>query len=114
MTKKDSGNALMMTSTSIGKGKMKPEIVRPIDSGNYLIVEIFQDEKRTDTRRIEHPLLKNVEYLNENNQFSTQAVKLDEAEFFIRLQKKGITKIKIIETINHKTSNQWQTFTITP
>lgn len=114
MTKTDSGNAVVITSTNIGKGTMKPEILRPIDSGNFLTVEIYQDGKRSDIRHIEHPLLKNVEYVNENNQFSTQTVTLQEAEFFIRLQKKGTTKIKIGETINHKTANQWQTFTITP
>ncbi len=113
MTKKTTGNTIAIISTTKSYGKLKPQMERPIDAGNYLTLEVFQNDKVVQTFREAHPLLKNVEYLNENNQYISQKVTPDEGEFFIRLQKKsGATKIKIWETLQDKPKKELQTFTL--
>ncbi|WP_309642149.1 hypothetical protein [Flavobacterium sp.] len=111
MTKKANQNTIEIISTTKSNGKMKPEIERPIDSENYLTLEIFENDNLVQTKRVEHPLLKNVEYLNDNNQYVSKQVDLDDAEFFIRLQKKeGFTKVRIWETLKDTPKKELQTF----
>ena len=113
MTKNANQNTIAIISTTKTSGKMKPEIERPISSENYLTLEIFENDKLVQTKRVEHPLHKNVEYLNDNNQYVSKQVDLDDAEFFIRLQKKaGFTKVRIWETLKDKPNKELQTFTI--
>lgn len=51
---------------------------------------------------IEHPLFKNIEYLNERNEYQMKFVVLKEAEFFIREQKASeYWQIKIRESLNN-------------
>ena len=112
ITKNAARNTIAIISTAKSNGKMKTEIERPISSENYLTLEIFENNNLILTKRIEHPLLKNVEYLNESNQYVSKEVDLDDAEFFIRLQKnQGSTKIRILETLKSK-PNELQTFTL--
>ncbi len=113
VTKNAARNVIAIISTAKSYGKMKAEIEKPISSENYLTIEIFQNERLVQTKRVEHPLLKYVEYPNENNQYVSKQLDLDEAEFFIRLQKKqGSTKIRISETLKNKSINELQTFTL--
>jgi hypothetical protein len=104
-------NTIEIISTTKATGKMKADLNRPIDPENHLTLEILENNQIVKTLRIEHPLYKSVEYLNENNQYISKQVTADEGEFFIRIQKKALqTKVRVLETLKGKTKNELQTF----
>jgi len=112
--RKDSNkNTIEIIATTKATGKMKADLERPIDPENHLTLEIIENNQLVKTLRIEHPLNKVVEYLNEKNQYVSKQVTAGEGEFFIRIQKKtGQSKIRVLETINGKTKNELQTFNL--
>ena len=73
----------------IDKIKVEGELKREDDSQNLaednLILEFIDHEKLVKTIVLPHPLQKNVEFA-EGNELKAKKVKLNEAEFFIRLQ----------------------------
>ena len=73
----------------IDKTKVEGELKRVDDSQNLaednLILEFIDHEKIVKTIVLPHPLQKNVEFA-EGNELKSKQVKLNEAEFFIRLQ----------------------------
>ena len=80
-----------------GSLKIKPENFSP--SGPYLRCILSNNQIPVDSLLLEHPLYKNVESVGGQHQFSRQAVKLDQAEFFIRFQKGSATHMKIVEKL---------------
>ena len=111
MRKDSNKNTIEIIATTKATGKMKADLERPIDPENHLTLEIIENNRLVKTLRVEHPLNKVVEYLNENNQYVSKQVTADEGEFFIRIQKKaGQTKVRVLETLNGKTKNELQTF----
>ena len=113
MRKDSNKNTIEIISTTKATGKMKADLERPIDPENHLTLEIIENNQLVKTLRVEHPLNKVVEYLNENNQYVSKQVTADEGEFFIRIQKKaGQSKIRVLETLNGKTKNELQTFNL--
>lgn len=113
MRKDSNKNTIEIIATTKATGKMKADLERPIDPENHLTLEIIENNQLVKTLRIEHPLNKVVEYLNEKNQYVSKQVTADEGEFFIRIQKKtGQSKIRVLETINGKTKNELQTFNL--
>jgi len=111
MQKGSKKNSIEIISTTKATGKMKADLERPIDPENHLTLEIIENNQLVKTLRVEHPLNKVVEYLNENNQYVSKQVTADESEFFIRIQKKaGQSKIRVLETLNGTTKNELQTF----
>jgi len=106
-------NSIEIISTTKATGKMKADLERPIDPENHLTLEIIENNQLVKTLRVEHPLNKIVEYLNDNNQYVSKQVIADEGEFFIRIQKKaGQSKIRVLETLNGNTKNELQTFNL--
>jgi hypothetical protein len=113
MRKGSNKNSIEIISTTKATGKMKADLERPIDPKNHLTLEIIENNQIVKTLRIEHPLNKVVEYLNDNNQYVSKQVTADEGEFFIRIQKKaGQSKIRVLETLNGNTKNELQTFNL--
>jgi hypothetical protein len=111
MRKGSNRNTIEIIGTNKATGKMKADLERPIDPENYLTLEIFENNQIVKTLRVEHPLIKFVEYLNENNQYISKQVTADEGEFFIRIQKKaGQTKVRILETLKDNTKTELQNF----
>jgi hypothetical protein len=111
MRKDSNKNTIEIISTTKATGKMKTDLERPIDPENHLTLEIIENNQLVKTIRVEHPLHKAVEYLNENNQYVSKQVTADEGEFFIRIQKKaGATKVRVLETLKGNTKNELQTF----
>ena len=106
-------NTIEIIATTKATGKMKADLERPIDPENHLTLEIIENNQLVKTLRVENPLNKVVEYLNENNQYVSKQVTADEGEFFIRIQKKaGQSKIRVLETLNGNTKNELQTFNL--
>ena len=113
MRKDSNKNTIEIIATTKATGKMKADLERPIDPENHLTLEIIENNQLVKTLRVEHPLNKVVEYLNENNQYVSKKVSTDEGEFFIRIQKKaGATKVRVLETLNGETKNELQTFNL--
>ena len=111
MQKGSNKNTIEIIATTKAIGKMKADLNRPIDPKNHLTLEIIENNQQVKTLRVEHPLHKVVEYLNENNQYVSKQVTADEGEFFIRIQKKTEeTKVRVLETLDGSTKNEWQTF----
>jgi ABC-type uncharacterized transport system permease subunit len=113
MQKGSNRNSIEIITTTKATGKMKADLLRPIDPENHLTLEIIENNQIVKTLHLEHPLKKIVEYLNENNQYVSKQVTADEGEFFIRIQKKaGQSKIRVLETFNGTTKNELQTFNL--
>jgi hypothetical protein len=113
MRKGSTKNSIEIIATTKATGKMKADLERPIDPENHLTLEIIENNQLVKTLRVEHPLNKIVEYLNDNNQYVSKQVIADEGEFFIRIQKKaGQSKIRVLETLNGNTKNELQTFNL--
>jgi hypothetical protein len=80
-----------------GTLKIRPK--DPVGSGPYLSCIFYADQIRLDSLHLEHPLYQQLEYVNEKKQFARKAVKLDQAEFFIRFQQSGANLLKIEERL---------------
>ena len=113
LQKKQPKNTVEILTTTKSTGKIKPETDRPISTGGSLTLEISQYSELIKTISIEHPLHKNVEYLDDDNKYKSKQVDLEEAEFFIRFQKRsGDAKIRVFETLKNNTKHELQTFTL--
>lgn len=53
---------------------------------NMLIFDLYENNILIKSYSIEHPLYKNVEFVDDNNNLKTKSIKLTTAEFFIRMQ----------------------------
>lgn len=58
-------------------------------SNNYLTCILYEDKLASDTIRLDHPLYKTFEYMNEKNEMTLKQMDVKEAEFFLRFQLKG-------------------------
>ena len=79
-------------------GTFKKHLIKNIESENFLSC-IVQNEKTgmNDSFYLDHPLYKEIEYLDEKNQFSKRNIKLKESEFFVRFEKKNYNSLVINE-----------------
>ena len=94
-------NKIELINKTIAAGHLKNSAEANVRSNNYLTCILFEDKVASDTIKLEHPLYKTFEYMNEKNEMSLKQMNVKEAEFFLRFQLKGkATTIKILETIN--------------
>ncbi|MBS1533819.1 MAG: hypothetical protein JST78_01985 [Bacteroidetes bacterium] len=100
-----------LISVTESKGKLKKNTETKNSLENYLTLEIISPEAPKQIIRIEHPLYKTVEYVNDEHKLTAQYVETDEADFFIRFQKTGNTQIKVFET-RKKQTKELKTFKI--
>jgi hypothetical protein len=68
-----------------GEGNLKKEVYDSQANNKLIIKQLDSQKKEVVKLSIDHPLLKVVEFVNESNSFETKFVKLEEAEFFIRI-----------------------------
>jgi hypothetical protein len=80
-------------------GTLKSKEQGSLGPGPYLNCILFQDKTRLDSIRLEHPLFKSMEFINDQNRLSRQAVQLAQAEFFIRFQQGNANRLKIEERL---------------
>ena len=92
-------SSIELVSTTKSIGKFKNDNLDHIDSENYLTFDLYEQDQLINTILLEHPLYKNVEYV-EGNTFATKSIELNTEEFFVRIQMKGNSnKIKVSETL---------------
>lgn len=79
------------------------------DYGNYLTIDVYEQNKLINTIIIEHPLYKRVEYFD-GNVLTSKSIELAEQDFFIRMQMTGkSTKIRIYETLKNTIKKEMTT-----
>ncbi|MFZ6011502.1 MAG: hypothetical protein ACOYXT_14225 [Bacteroidota bacterium] len=99
MTTDSAGNHavnLLQKKIVAGTYKATPEIKYV---AGYLLVTQWDNHQELQRQEVEHPLIKQVEFINDQNQFERKLVALKEADFFIRLQLQPAAKFIRIEEI---------------
>ncbi len=94
----ESGNNIEVLKIIKKPGTLKTRWIENIKSENYLNC-IAVDEKNNikDSFSIDHPLYKEIESLDEKNQFFKRKINLKESEFFVRFEKKNYDYLIIKE-----------------
>ena len=80
-------------------GTLKTSPTRAFQARPHLSCILYAGSLRQDSIMLEHPLFKQVEYVNEQDQLQQKAIKLDQAEFFIRFQPGSADQLKIEERL---------------
>jgi hypothetical protein len=98
---------LNLTKTLIREGMLKP-VFNKTNLSNYLHIALLQNGKQVDSFNIEHPLYKNIEFINENHQPEAQFVQLDSATFVLRMQINvaKTNELTIFEQLKGKPANK--------
>jgi len=79
-------NKIELLNQIITEGSFKPEIQEFSNWNSKLQFELIDQNHSIMSVFIEHPLYKNIEYIDEHDQFKSKQLELNTAEFFIRLQ----------------------------
>lgn len=87
-------------------GTLKPRPRKPLPSGPYLSCIFYSGPERLDSLHLEHPLFRQVEYVNAQHQLAQKAVKADQAEFFIRFRQGQADLLKIEEKMSSSTPKE--------
>ncbi|MCC2548021.1 hypothetical protein LJY25_16350 [Hymenobacter sp. BT175] len=87
-----------LLDTKTAAGALKQPLNQPLGP-NYLEVSELDASRRVlASARVEHPLLKDVEYQTEAGALARKAVQLPEAEFFVRLRREpGAAFLRVAE-----------------
>lgn len=105
-------NNIELVEKTKTNGKIKNDYQNPIDSENYLTIDVYENDKLINTLVIEHPLYKRVEY-SDGKTLISKSVELNMAEFFIRLQlNENSHQLKISETIKNTAKKELTTINI--
>ncbi len=81
-------------------GELKSKNQKFYVGENYLSFLIYKGSKIIDSVKIEHPLYKHFEYVDELGNFNAKDSIINEAEFFIRIKTTNETsQIRIIEKL---------------
>ena len=80
---------------------------------NILIFDLYENNIFVKSYSIEHPLYKNVEFVDDNLNLNTKSIKLTTAEFFLRIQTNSEKfSIKLFEKIGQKEKKIIKTISI--
>jgi hypothetical protein len=91
---------ITLIQQSKSEGKMKIELEQTPSTPNYLTVICYGNAIQQKTLILPHPLYKQVEYLNDSNQYISKDIELEEDTFYIRLPyDPKIKKISIFEKL---------------
>lgn len=107
----EKSSKIELLSVTESNGKLKKNTQTNVSSNDYLTLEITSNQSAKQIFKIEHPLYKTVEYVNDQHQLTSQYVETDQADFFIRFEKTGPVQIKVSETRN-KQKTELKTFKI--
>lgn len=84
--KKDSGESVVtLLEKKTLKGVLKSGMESSTAEDRIFVVQLSKEKTELSGYYLEHPLRKNMEYLNEQQEYETRWVELEEAEFFIRV-----------------------------
>jgi hypothetical protein len=77
---------------------------------NFLTFEVFNNDRITQTIDMEHPLMKVVEYVDDDKTFKRKQLELENEKFVLRFQNLGETgKVIIYETLKGKVKTKIST-----
>lgn len=94
-------NKILVQDKIYTTGRVKQHAVGFVHMESNITCLLYNGDRVIDSMRLEHPLHRHVEYLDENNQMRKKEIHLQEAEFSVRFQLKGQgNKIKVLESIN--------------
>ena len=80
---------------------------------NILTFDLYENNIFVKSYSIEHPLYKNVEFVDDNLNLNTKSIKLTTAEFFLRIQTNSEKfSIKLFEKIGQKEKKIIKTISI--
>ena len=80
---------------------------------NTLIFDLYENNIFVKSYSIEHPLYKNVEFVDDKVNLNTKPIKISNAEFFIRIQTNSENfSIKLFEKIGQKEKRIIKTISI--
>lgn len=80
---------------TLKRGDLEPET----HAGARLKCELLAGESVTDSFLVEHPLFKDVEYLNDQHAYARKEVRLNSQDFFIRFRQGQAQSIRISEML---------------
>jgi len=104
-------STIEIVSQNISHGKIKKQLQETVDPNKSLTIEVNTSDEVAQINKMNHPLYKNVEYLNETGKLERKEVELEEDTFFIRFQSKGgSTTLKIKEKLKDSPENEIATF----
>lgn len=93
-------NTIEFIKTVKSEGTIKNNFEKETSSENYLTLEVYNGNVLEKTILMDHPLYKDLEYLDEKNNFQRKKVEVNSEEFSVRLQISGSnSSIKIYETL---------------
>jgi hypothetical protein len=78
-------NKVEFLNKTISEGHLKSSEGGTIRGGDFLTCILYEDSKSMDTVRLEHPLYRVYEYMNEKNEMKLKAHQKKEASFFFTL-----------------------------
>lgn len=100
-------NKILVKDKIYTKGYLKTNRIGFINTGSYLYCLLYSHDKLLDSIQIEHPLRKNVEYIDENHQMKMKEIYTQEGEFSVRFQLKGKeNRLKIMETVEENITKE--------
>ena len=77
-------NKIELLNQIITEGSFKPETQEFSNWNSKLQFELIYQNHSVKSVFMEHPLYKNIEYVDEHDQFKSKQLDLSTAEFFIR------------------------------
>lgn len=98
---------IQLIEKNIVGGNLKPQLEKTFL--NSISIQVYENNKFKNTIILEHPLYKTVEFEKEGT-FQKKELKLEEADFFFRLQlNSNKTELKIFEKLYQKPETLLQT-----
>lgn len=85
MRKDSSESVVTMLEKKILKGVLKSDPESSMADDRLYVVQLTKERTTLSGYYLDHPLRKNMEYINEQQEYKTRWVELEEAEFFIRV-----------------------------
>jgi len=99
-------NKITLINKKITAGSTKPAAEKIIRANHLSISLLNRNRQVLETATIEHPLFKEVEYTQDNGEFTRKTLNLKHAEFFIRIKLSHDAEWVIVdEIINQKKMN---------
>jgi len=108
MVKDTVGNSSAISTFQVyeSPGKLKEGLADMPPADQFLMCILSNEfQTESDTFYLEHPLYRNVEFVNDQNQLERKLVEMDQAEFFARIQKENFSTIQIFEFSDYIKNN---------
>jgi hypothetical protein len=88
-TRTEAGTSLSLVDKRVTPGTFKQSFLQPSHSENFILVEVYEEGEMTSSLRLDHPLEKEVEYVDSTGSPAMRHVELPESDFFFRVQLHG-------------------------